>query len=103
MVPITEEVIFAEMKDAFNYINLESYNSMLRIKKPQPQALSACQMLCKLVASFRGGQSKNSGDGQFSDWKQILEFVHRKPNVIKFNQEITQLIHHMILSQEYLR
>lgn len=60
-------------------------------------------MLCKLVVSFRGGQFKTSGDGQFSDWKQILDFVHRKPNVIKFNQEITQLIHHMILSQEYLR
>lgn len=34
MVPLTEEVIISEMKEAFNYINLESYNSMLRIKKP---------------------------------------------------------------------
>lgn len=28
--------------------------------------------------------------------------MHKKPNVIKFNQEITQLIQHMILSKDYL-
>lgn len=39
----------------------------------------------------------------FQDWQQIQDFVHKKPNVIKFNQEITQLIQHMILSQDYLK
>lgn len=28
--------------------------------------------------------------------------MHRRPNIIKFNQEITQLIQHMILSKDYL-
>lgn len=29
--------------------------------------------------------------------------MHNKPNVTKFNQEITQLIQHMILSPEYIK
>lgn len=69
MVPVTEEVIYKEMTDAFNSVTLECYNSMLRIKKPQPQALTACQMLCKLVNSFRGGQHKGSSNGEFLEWK----------------------------------
>lgn len=34
MVPLTEDVIKKEMMDAFNGINLECYNDLLRIKKP---------------------------------------------------------------------
>lgn len=59
-------------------------------------------MLCKVVNSFRGGTQKPNNDPLFEDWKQIQDFVHRKPNVIKFHQEITQLIQNMILSNEYL-
>lgn len=55
-------------------------------------------MLCKLVNSFRGGSQKSNNDLLFQEWKQIQDFIHKKPNVIKFNQEITQLIQHMILS-----
>ena len=55
-------------------------------------------MLCKLVNSFRGGSQKTNNDGLFQDWHSIQDFVHKKPNVIKFHQEITQLIQHMILS-----
>ena len=60
-------------------------------------------MLCKVVSSFRGGQQKVNTDTLFTEWKQVVEFVHKKPNVIKFNQEITQLIQHMICSQDYLK
>jgi len=76
---------------------------MLRVKKPQPKALLAWQMLCKMVTSFRGGSSKTNLDGLFTSWKEIVDFVHKKPNVVKFNQEISQLIQHMILSPEYLK
>lgn len=41
-------------------------------------------------------------DTKFPEWTMIQDFVHRKPNVIKFNQEITQLIQHMILSRDYI-
>lgn len=58
-------------------------------------------MLCKLVNSFRGC-SKKGEDTKFVDWINIQDFVHRKPNVIKFNQEVVQLIQHMILSEDYL-
>ena len=60
-------------------------------------------MLCKLVNSFRGGSQKSKNDILFNEWQAIQDFVHRKPNVIKFNQEITQLIQHMILSPDYLK
>ena len=62
----------------------------------------AAQLLCRLVCAFRGGAQRQVTDTKFPDWNQIQEFVHKKPNVIKFNQEITQLIQHMILSKDYL-
>ena len=59
MIPLSEETIKKEMLDAFSNINLDLYNDLLRIKKPQPQAMTACQMLCRMVISFRGGQPKS--------------------------------------------
>lgn len=103
LVPLNEENIKKEMTVAFTKINLDCYNDLLRIKKPQPQAMTACQMLCRMVSAFRGGQSKSRQEEQFTTWKEIVYFVHRKPNVTKFNQEISQLIQHMILSPEYLK
>jgi hypothetical protein len=56
------------------------------------------------VNSFRGGESKLVGhDSQFLEWETIQDYVHKKPNVIKFNQEITQLIQNMIISKDYLK
>ena len=91
------------MVNAFSKVKLDLYQDVLRIKKPQAQAVTASQMICKLVNSFRGGSQKTSSDKMFEDWQSIQDFIHRKPNVIKFNQEITQLIQHMILSQDYLK
>jgi hypothetical protein len=59
LVPLNEEQIKKEMTQAFTKINLDCYNDLLRIKKPQPQAMTACQMLCRMVSAFRGGQSKS--------------------------------------------
>lgn len=103
MVPLNETIVKKEMLNAFNAITVECYQDMLRIKKPQPQAKTACQMLCKMVSSFRGGQQKHCIETGFSEWHTILDFVHRQPNLIKFNQEVTQLIQHMICSQDYLK
>ena len=91
------------MVDAFSKVRLDLYSDILRIKKPQIQAFTASQMLCKLVNSFRGGSQKSKNDILFQEWQAIQDFVHKKPNVIKFNQEITQLIQHMILSPDYLK
>lgn len=99
---MTPECIKKTMMKAFADLKLDCYNEILRIKKPSESAFRACQMLCKLVQSFRGS-SKNNNDSQFTDWKSIQEFVHQSPNVVKFNQEITQLIQHMICSQDYLK
>jgi hypothetical protein len=103
LIPLTEDQIKKEMTQSFTKINLDCYNDLLRIKKPQPQAMTACQMLCRMVSAFRGGQTKARQEEQFTTWKEIVYFVHKKPNVTKFNQEISQLIQHMILSPEYLK
>jgi hypothetical protein len=58
MIPLTEEIVLKDMQTAFSKINLDCYNSLLRIKRPQPAALNACQMLCRMVSAFRGGQQK---------------------------------------------
>lgn len=91
-----------EMITAFQKMRLDVYSDILRIKKPQTQALLAAQLLCRLVCAFRGGAQKQVADTKFPEWSQIQEFVHKKPNVIKFHQEITQLIQHMILSRDYV-
>ena len=77
------------MVDAFAKVKLDLYTDILRIKKPQNQAFLATAMLCKLVNSFRGGSQKMNNDLMFQDWKTVQDFIHKKPNVIKFNQEIT--------------
>ena len=77
------------MVTAFGKIRLDIYGDILRIKKPQSSAFKAAQMLCKVVNSFRGGSQKTNNDALFQDWAAIQDFVHRKPNVIKFHQEIT--------------
>ena len=100
---ITETQIRKEMIESFSKVRLDLYTDILRIKKPQTQAFIASQMICKLVNSFRGGSQKMNNDLLFQDWKSIQDFVHKKPNVIKFNQEIVQLIQHMILSADYLK
>lgn len=101
---VTETEIKQEMVDAFKKIRLDTYSDILRIKKPQMQAFVASQLLCRVVNSFRGGAQKHDGvDSKFQHWQGIQDFVHKKPNVIKFNQEITQLIQHMILSKDYLK
>lgn len=86
---------------AFQKVKLDMYSDILRIKKPQSSAFKASQVLCKLISSFRGGSQKI--EANFLDWQHIQDFIHRRPNVIKLNQEITQLIQHMILSQDYLK
>lgn len=91
------------MVEAFEAINLGVFDDVLRIKKPSLQALNAAQMMCKLVTSFRGGSSKINLDALFLSWRDITDFISKKQNITKFNQEITQLIQHMILSPEYLK
>jgi hypothetical protein len=100
----SEKTIKADMVDAFEKLNLTTYSDILRIKKPQVQACVATQMLCRLVNAFRGGKLRQrSGDINFDNWSTMQDFVHRKPNVIKFNQELTHLIKETILSQGYLK
>lgn len=100
---LTAERVRQDMVESFAKVRLDLYSDILRIKKPQAQAFTAAQILCKMVNSFRGGSQKQKNENQFNDWQSIQDFVHRKPNVIKFNQEITQLIQHMILSGDYLQ
>jgi len=99
---ISEEDMKQEMIAAFQKIRLDVYSDILRIKKPQTQAFIASQLLCRLVCAFRGGSQRQVTDTKFPEWSLIQDFVHKRPNVIKFNQEITQLIQHMILSKDYL-
>ena len=84
-----------DMVHAFARLKLETYTDILRIKKPHSSAHTAGQMLCRLISIFRG--IKDSSELEFSDWRQIQEYIHYKPNVMKFNIEITDIIQHMIL------
>jgi len=100
--PLTEEKIKSSMLAAFKKVKLDTFSDILRIRKPQPMALLAAQLLCKVVNAYRGGSQRPSNDPIFSDWKHIQDFIHRKPNVMKFHQEISSLIYHMVLSKEYI-
>ena len=83
--PITADQIRSEMVTAFGKIRLDIYSDILRIKKPQKIAFEAAQLLCKVVNSFRGGSQKTNHDLLFQEWTQVQNFVHKKPNVIKFH------------------
>jgi hypothetical protein len=86
--PLNREQIKKEMVMAFKRIKLDVYTDILRIKQPHKTAIHTGQMLCKVVNSFRGGTQRSNNDPLFEDWTQIQEFVHKRPNVIKFHQEI---------------
>jgi hypothetical protein len=78
MVQLTEDEIKKEMTEAFEAINLSVFDDILRIKKPSLQAMTAGQMVCKLVTSFRGGSSKINLDTMFLSWREIQDFISKR-------------------------